>query len=768
MVLSILPFAALAKETQIEPFSVTVTTEADLRAAVQAGRSPIVIDNTINITGSAITIPNGANITIQGTGTLTVSADHRHFIVGTASASATSATLTLAGSLTLTRANGYTERGGGVQANRSGVFNMTGGAIRGNWTATGGFPAGGGVNIVNGMFHMSGGEISGNTGVNAGGGVYLGLDATFYMSGGRITGNTLAANWPSAGVHVSGTSTFTMRGGEISNNYGAWSGGGVSVRGSATFVMHGGTISGNRAGGAGGGGGVVAAGNDATFEMRGGVISGNHGPNGGGVNSYANGVVTMYAGSIYGNTATNGGGVGVGSTGATFVMYGGEIRDNTATALGGGVRVQDSVRNQHIFRMYGGEIHGNTARNGGGIYLGQLSPATIANGEIRDNTATTSGGGIFVANYSDLATGNTVRFSGNSAAVRHNFGAINRGADITVTDGGSGNPQNIDWAIVSLPDTHALNNYDINFVPRTPAQHTITFNLHGGTGNLPPQTVVSGGLATAPTVIPTRAGYGFIGWFTAPSGGVPFDFAAPITANTAIHAQWGAVNFVDSIHYMIGTERGTIEPHDPITRGGVATVLRRVMEHKTRVTFWTLENPFYDVPNNGVNWYSNAVSVVNASGLMTGLPDNLFGANQPLTRAQMAVLALRVADDLQFPLPPAGENRRFPDVHSGEWFYEGVHEALARGLVQGDAATGHFRPEDYITRAEFALLMNRLIGRTINDIYTADMIEWEDNPYGTWHYWALQIASNPTHGTPSKNWVALQLPYATPDCLFQP
>jgi len=71
--------------------------------------------------------------------------------------------------------------------------------------------------------------------------------------------------------------------------------------------------------------------------------------------------------------------------------------------------------------------------------------------------------------------------------------------------------------------------------------HTVTFNLHGGTGTFPNQTVAHGGFATRPPLNPSHSTSDFINWYTAAEGGVPFNFAiTPITGATTIHARWGA------------------------------------------------------------------------------------------------------------------------------------------------------------------------------------------------------------------------------------
>jgi len=160
------------------------------------------------------------------------------------------------------------------------------------------------------------------------------------------------------GVYVSFNGSFTMNGGEISNNGDC----GVSVNG--TFTMNGGEISGNMLGG-------VSV--NGTFTMNGGEISGNNSDDvGGGVSVSFNGSFTMNGGEISNNTTTSypeayedfgGGGVYIYGT---FTMNGGIISKNTSSGYGGGVYV-----NGGNFTMSGGTISGNTSLGGygGGVYV---------------------------------------------------------------------------------------------------------------------------------------------------------------------------------------------------------------------------------------------------------------------------------------------------------------------------------------------------------------------------------------------------------------
>jgi len=72
--------------------------------------------------------------------------------------------------------------------------------------------------------------------------------------------------------------------------------------------------------------------------------------------------------------------------------------------------------------------------------------------------------------------------------------------------------------------------------------------MHGGTPQILPQTVDSGGLATRPSSDPIINGHTFLGWFTTANGNVRFNFDAQTFSNRTAHAQWDVnrftVNFV--------------------------------------------------------------------------------------------------------------------------------------------------------------------------------------------------------------------------------
>ncbi|MDE7167375.1 MAG: MBG domain-containing protein [Clostridia bacterium] len=333
------------------------------------------------------------------------------------------------GTLTLSKgliSNNVATSGGGVYNDTDSTFTMNGGEISGNLANGAG---GGGVYGYSGTFNMDGGTVSNNASTNNGGGVYgSGTSSNkfiFTMTGGKITENVATnanASRGGGGVILDSYCTFTMNGGEISNNTSGYTGGGVRVYTDSTFTMSGSAkISGNTA--VYGGGVYVYCG---TFNMDGGEISGNTSANGGGVDGYGTSsnyfIFTMTGGKITDNevTATSSGGGGVRlSNYSTFTMEGGKISGNTSAGNGGGLYSNNTSYNKFI--MNGGEISGNTAVYGGGVYAYGTSSSpftfTMTGGKITGNTTTTSaGGGVYVGNYSMFTMSGSAEISGNTAA----------------------------------------------------------------------------------------------------------------------------------------------------------------------------------------------------------------------------------------------------------------------------------------------------------------------------------------------------------------
>ena len=84
---------------------------------------------------------------------------------------------------------GWAKKGGGVNVNATGTFNLEGGSITGNRAGE----HGGGV-YVHGTFNMKGGKIEDNYAEKSGGGIALDSGSILSLSGGSITGNKASSS----------------------------------------------------------------------------------------------------------------------------------------------------------------------------------------------------------------------------------------------------------------------------------------------------------------------------------------------------------------------------------------------------------------------------------------------------------------------------------------------------------------------------------------------------------------------------------------------
>ena len=89
----------------------------------------------------------------------------------------------------------------------------------------------------------------------------------------------------------------------------------------------------------------------------------------------------------------------------------------------------------------------------------------------------------------------------------------------------------------------------------------------------------------------------------------------------------------------------------------------------------------------------------------------------------------------------AAADSTFTDI-DGHWAEDAINAAYGAGWV-GGYPDGTFRPNNNITRAEVMSLVNRVLDREVDeDGMLDDMLTWTDNEPGTWYYEAVQEATN--------------------------
>lgn len=109
------------------------------------------------------------------------------------------------------------------------------------------------------------------------------------------------------------------------------------------------------------------------------------------------------------------------------------------------------------------------------------------------------------------------------------------------------------------------------------------------------------------------------------------------------------------------------------------------------------------------HWAESGIAALQAKGIVTGLDEETFLPDAPLTRAQFAkmlVVALGMDRDAG---ALKGWPTRFSDVPSSYWGAGYIEAAAEIGLIQG-YGDGRFGPDDEITRAQLTAMMIRAAG----------------------------------------------------------
>lgn len=105
---------------------------------------------------------------------------------------------------------------------------------------------------------------------------------------------------------------------------------------------------------------------------------------------------------------------------------------------------------------------------------------------------------------------------------------------------------------------------------------------------------------------------------------------------------------------------------------------------------------------------TEATLKLNALGILKGYPDGSLRLGAPMTRAELAAMAVRVIGQDGAARLLAGRTR-FCDVDSSHWVSGYINVAVAAGIIKGDP-DGHFRPEASVSYAEAVTVLLRIGG----------------------------------------------------------
>ena len=167
--------------------------------------------------------------------------------------------------------------------------------------------------------------------------------------------------------------------------------------------------------------------------------------------------------------------------------------------------------------------------------------------------------------------------------------------------------------------------------------------------------------------VPEKEGYKFVGWYADEDLTKEID-EVYLTQDTTVYAKWKKIE-----------EEVPEEPEE-------------VEETEETETI-----SFKDVKEN--DWFYEAVSYAVENGLMSGMSEDIFAPNTPLTREMLAVILWNLEGN-----PAPNEVAPFLDVTSDKYYANAIAWANENGIVAGYGDT--FGVGDSITREQFAVMLH--------------------------------------------------------------
>ncbi|MBR3639556.1 MAG: S-layer homology domain-containing protein, partial [Clostridia bacterium] len=164
------------------------------------------------------------------------------------------------------------------------------------------------------------------------------------------------------------------------------------------------------------------------------------------------------------------------------------------------------------------------------------------------------------------------------------------------------------------------------------------------------------------------------------------------------------VSKVCSSNLMKGVSATKFDPEGTLTRGMCATILYRAAKEpavKAKATFTDVEAGAY---------YADAVAWAQIEGVVNGKTATEFDPDGDITREEFATMLYRYTDAEDLTLPETRDGEPVDADEVSDYAADAV-DNMYKGEVVNGRENGEFDPDDDITRAETAAMMNRFLER---------------------------------------------------------
>lgn len=251
--------------------------------------------------------------------------------------------------------------------------------------------------------------------------------------------------------------------------------------------------------------------------------------------------------------------------------------------------------------------------------------------------------------------------------------------------------------------------------------YTISFETNGG-NDIASKTVTKNSVIKEPES-PIKDGFDFEGWYTDKGLKTKYDFTEKVTKNFTLYAKWTEKDngewknpftdvkendwFYDSVKYayendlMKGISNTEFAPDSEVTRAMFVTVIYR-MENEPQ----TGKCAFTDVESG--SYYENAVAWANENGIVSGISEDCFAPNEPITREQMAAIIYRYAAFKGYDITTSSNTSYTDNDNISDYAKDAVIWAAEKSVMTGNT-DGSFAPKANTTRAQVASVFMRMV-----------------------------------------------------------
>ena len=157
-----------------------------------------------------------------------------------------------------------------------------------------------------------------------------------------------------------------------------------------------------------------------------------------------------------------------------------------------------------------------------------------------------------------------------------------------------------------------------------------------------------------------------------------------------------AIEFVKEKGWIKGRSENIFAPNEYLTRGEAATIIARVLNLDIIDGYETL------YADTNYHWAKTSINVLTKTGLMEGYPDKTFKPDTFIKREEIAKILSLLKYNYK-----RDEEVTFNDVDINRWSYKYIMDLAKKGILVG-YEDGNFKPENNITRAEIAVILERM------------------------------------------------------------